>query len=74
MVYRIYASDVSVRLIKHNSGLVLSTKPYLPWKIIYYEAYLIREDATGRERFLKSGSGRQYLYKQLHHYMIKRIK
>lgn len=31
-----------------------------PWKLIYYEAYLNREDAEGRERYLKSGSGGRF--------------
>ncbi len=61
--------DVFNRLRKHNTGLVMSTKPYLPWKVIYYEAYQNRDDATGREKFLKSGSGRKFLEKQLKHYM-----
>ncbi len=61
--------DVYKRLDKHNAGLVTSTKPYVPWKVIYYEAYALREDATGREKFLKSGSGRTYLNKQLRNYL-----
>lgn len=39
--------------------------------MIYYEAYLNREDATGREKFLKSGSGRRFLKKQLKQYINK---
>jgi hypothetical protein len=31
-------------------------------------AYLDRQDALGRERFLKTGSGRRFLMKQLTHY------
>ena len=31
-------NDLRKRLRKHNSGLVRSTKPYLPWEIVYYEA------------------------------------
>jgi len=61
--------NVWSRLEKHNSGVVQSTKPFMPWKIIYYEAYLQREDATGREKFLKSGSGRKFLNKQLKNYL-----
>ena len=37
----------------HNNGKVLSTKLYLPWKLIYYEAYLVKDDAVKRERALK---------------------
>src|SRR5438552_10065554 len=31
----------------------------VPWKLIYYDAYTEREDAKGREKFLKSGAGRR---------------
>ena len=42
------------------------------WELlIYYEAYLEEPDARGRERYLKSGSGRQFLKKQLRHYLAK---
>lgn len=58
------------RLLKHNNGEVLFTKKQLPWKLIYYEAYLNRKDATGREKFLKSGSGRRFLKKQLKYYLL----
>lgn len=66
--------NVYRRLIKHNSGMVLSTKPYLPWKVIYYEAYSEQRDALGREKFLKSGSGRSFLKKQLRHYIERDVK
>ncbi len=42
-----------------------------PWKLIYYEAYLERGDALGRERYLKSGSGRKFLKVQVRHYLDK---
>ncbi|AKM79216.1 TPA: excinuclease ABC subunit C [Candidatus Beckwithbacteria bacterium] len=66
--------DVNRRLAKHNSGLVLSTKTYKPWKLIYFEAYLNRKDALGRERYLKSGSGRKFLNKQLRNYFTDKVK
>ncbi len=37
-------------------------------ELAYYEAYRCQADAEGRERFLKSGSGRKFLKKQLRHY------
>ncbi|MBI2626694.1 MAG: hypothetical protein HYW77_00410 [Parcubacteria group bacterium] len=40
------------------------------WKLVYTEAYLDRRDAIGREKFLKSGSGRTYLKKQLRNYLM----
>jgi predicted GIY-YIG superfamily endonuclease len=47
----------------------LATKARGPWKLIYYEAYTEREDAEGREKFLKSGAGRRFLRSQLRHYL-----
>ena len=63
-----YSPDLKNRLRKHNSKQVTSTKDKTPFKIIYYEAYLNRRDATGREKFLKSGSGWRFIKKQLRNY------
>lgn len=68
-IYIGYTPDnVARRLAKHNSGKVQSTKAFRPWKIIYFEAYINRQDATGREKFLKNGSGRKFIKKQLENY------
>lgn len=53
--------NVDRRLSEHNNGLSTWTKKGIPWKLIYYEAYLLPSDATKRELFLKSGRGREYL-------------
>ena len=45
--------DLKARFLKHNQGLVFSTKRYLPWKLIYYEAYSIEKLARMREHNLK---------------------
>lgn len=45
--------DLKRRLIQHNSGEVFSTKRYMPWKLIYYEAYDSEELARLREKRLK---------------------
>ena len=50
-------------------GASFATKSRGPWKLIYYEAYTEREDAEGREKFLKSGAGRRFLHAQLRHYL-----
>ena len=42
------------------------------WRLVYYEAYLYKMDAIGREQFLKGGSGRKYLYKQLKNHLACR--
>ncbi len=65
-----FTPDLRKRLIKHNKKQVVSTKDRVSYKLIYYEAYLNRKDATGREKFLKSGAGWRYIKKQLQHYLL----
>ena len=64
-----YTSDLKKRLQAHQRGENASTSFRGELKLIYYEAYLHKMDAIGRERFLKSGSGRKFLKKQLTHYL-----
>ena len=67
--YTGYTADLKRRVKEHFWGLEQSTKYRLPLKLIYYKAYLSKRDAEGRELFLKSGSGKRYLKKQLIHYL-----
>jgi putative endonuclease len=53
------------RFLEHQNGESRSTMGRRPWKLIYYEAYIEEQDAEGREIFLKSGSVRRFLDKQL---------
>lgn len=45
--------DLKRRLIIHNQGKVYHTGKYSPWRLIYFEAYLSKKDAFGREKMLK---------------------
>jgi len=49
------------RIKEHNLGLESSTRPRRPFKLIYYEAFLSRDDAFNREKYLKTGWGRKHL-------------
>jgi putative endonuclease len=66
-----YSANLRKRFQQHAQGDSLATSYRRPWKLIYYEAYLERDDALGRERYLKSGSGRKFLKTQLRHYLNK---
>lgn len=66
-----FSANINKRIEKHLAGKVRSTKFRLPLQLIYYEAYLNRGDARGREKFLKGGSGHKYLYKQLKIFLKK---
>lgn len=49
------------RLEEHNKGCVFSTKGYRPWVVIYKEEAVTRVAARVREKFLKGGSGKEFL-------------
>ncbi len=60
-----YSANLKARFTQHTNGEVRSTGQRRPLLLAYYEAYVYRQDAETRERFLKSGSGRTYLKKQM---------
>lgn len=65
-----YTSNLKRRLKEHQSGHGSQTTGIKSgWHLIYYEAYMNEKDAKGRERFLKSGSGRRFLKKQILNYL-----
>jgi putative endonuclease len=66
-----YSANLRKRLQEHKQGSAFATSFRGPWKLIYYEAYLNQNDALGRERYLKSGSGRRFLQSQLKNYLRK---
>ena len=49
------------RLQQHNLGMTRSTKHRRPFRIIYKERCENRINARKREKYLKSGSGREFL-------------
>ncbi|HCM37479.1 MAG: Excinuclease ABC C subunit domain protein [Candidatus Gottesmanbacteria bacterium GW2011_GWB1_43_11] len=68
-LYKGSTSDLKRRVLEHNSGKNFSTAPYAPFKLIYYEAYLLKSDAEARERYLKTSMGMRVLKKQLANYL-----
>jgi len=46
--------DLKNRLAMHNDGKVKSTKAKIPWRLVYYEAYLVEETARKREKSIKT--------------------
>jgi len=61
-------SNLKKRLNEHNSGLVFSTKQKNPYKLIHYEYFLNRKDSFSREKWLKTGWGRNQIKKMLGNY------
>jgi putative endonuclease len=60
-----HTDDLKRRFREHNNGLVPSTKKRTPFRIVYYEACNILEDAIKREKQFKTGFGRAYLKRRL---------
>ncbi|MCE1201269.1 MAG: GIY-YIG nuclease family protein [Bacteroidia bacterium] len=70
--YTGFTSDLEQRLLSHN---VLSnkdwTKRYRPWVLIHSEEYTTKGEAMARERFLKTGKGREFVRSKVEAYLNK---
>ncbi len=64
-----FTKDLKLRFDRHNKGLVESTKNRRPLSLIYYEACLDQNDATKREKYLKSFHGKMFIRKRLKSYL-----
>ena len=64
-----YSKDLKLRFEQHSKGRVDSTRDRRPLTLIYYEGCLNQEDATKREKYLKSYHGRMFLKKRLKYYL-----
>ncbi len=56
-------SDLKRRLSEHNSGKLVYTNKFTPWKIKNYFAFEELEKAEKFEKYLKSGNGRIFAKK-----------
>jgi putative endonuclease len=65
--YKGSTNDLTRRLKFHNDGCVQSTKSRLPYRIVYYEAYLHETAARKRESSIKKSGN-------VHKFLMKRIK
>ena len=54
-------NNLERRLLLHNGGKVKATKNRRPFELIYFEKFEDRTRAANREKFLKSGKGREFL-------------
>jgi len=67
--YTGFTKKLKLRFEKHQKGHVVSTKDRRPLKLIYYEACIDRDDATHREKYLKTYHGRMFIKKRLKSYL-----
>ncbi len=62
-IYVGFTTNLARRIKEHNSGSTRSTKGYRPWELIYYEEAPDRISARSREKYFKSGIGKEKLKK-----------
>jgi len=67
--YTGFTKNLKLRFEQHNKELVESTKDRGPFELIYYEACLDQEDATRREKYLKTFHGKMFLRRRLKSYL-----
>lgn len=67
-------NDLRKRIKMHNSVKIFSTKFRKPLDLIYYETHKNKNDAFNREKFLKSGWGRNYIKRVLKNYFQSQSK
>ncbi len=60
-IYVGFTSDLERRIKEHNSGKTKSTKGYIPWELLYKEEVTDRNEARKKEKYFKSGIGKEYL-------------
>jgi len=64
-IYIGQTNDIGIRIERHNSGKVKSTKAYIPWELVHYEKFPTRSEAMKRGKELKSHRGRDYIRKNV---------
>ena len=64
-----YTTNLKKRFEEHNKGESMATKPFRPYELIFYEAFINKKDAKAREEYLKSGWGFRSIKKMLKNYL-----
>jgi putative endonuclease len=59
--YKGSTENILNRIVMHNSGMVKYTSKHMPWIIVYVEYFETRSEAIKKEKWLKSGVGRDWI-------------
>jgi putative endonuclease len=62
-IYVGLTTKLNDRFKRHNSGYERTTRSYKPFELIFTEEHNLRQDARKREKYLKSGVGKEFLKK-----------
>ncbi len=64
-LYTGYTENLKIRLAQHEKGEVNSTKNRRPLELVYFEGCINQQDATHREKYLKTSWGKRYIKSRL---------
>jgi len=60
-IYVGLTGNLTARIERHNKGYERTTKPYSPFELLYSEEQPDRKAARQREKYFKSGVGKDFL-------------
>ena len=63
ILYKGYSENIEHRLLQHNTddSFASYTSKRGPWKLVYKEEFGTKKEAILREKFFKTGKGRDFL-------------
>ena len=67
--YTGYTTNITNRIAEHNAGKVISTKKRIQFELVYREGCLNQQDATSREKYLKTAWGKRYIKNRIKNYL-----
>ena len=65
ILYKGSTQNLEIRLQTHNSGKVKFTSKNIPWELVISEEFSTRSEAVKREKWYKSGVGRDWINSKL---------
>ncbi len=60
-IYVGLTNNLEKRFYQHNSGKEKTTRPYIPFVVIYTKNFETRKEARTHEKYLKSCCGKEFL-------------
>jgi len=60
-IYVGMSQHLQKRIDRHNRGYERTTRAYRPFELIHQEEFPSREEARKKEKYLKSGTGKEFL-------------
>ena len=65
ILYKGSTQNLEIRLQTHNSGKVKFSSKNIPWELVISEEFSTRSEAVKREKWYKSGVGRDWINSKL---------